>query len=187
MSILSPKETVVGDVVICVPQAMVRARSSALLARRWPIWLSGTLHLMAMIMKGQGPGGHVGKRNATRFGRPGRDGRTVEGELVCMAGLKLARPSTICASILCWRLASALLRPSPFYGWSGPWSCIGMVAAELFNAAVESLVDLCQGITTLAASIRIWLRAACEIAAAISLLVGGLVFIPRLWAIINSS
>ncbi|MGI6558735.1 MAG: diacylglycerol kinase family protein [Limnochordia bacterium] len=73
--------------------------------------------------------------------------------------------------------------------WALVVLCIGMVvAAELFNAAVESLVDLCQGdYHPLAAAAKDMAAAGVLIAAAISLLVGGLVFIPRLWAIINSS
>jgi diacylglycerol kinase len=62
-----------------------------------------------------------------------------------------------------------------------------VVAAELFNAAVESLVDLYQeDYHPLAAAAKDVAAAGVLIAAAAASLVGGIVFIPRLWAIINS-
>ena len=72
--------------------------------------------------------------------------------------------------------------------WALVVLCIGMVlVAELFNTTVESLVDLCQeDYHPLAAAAKDVAAAGVLIAAVAALLVGGIVFIPRLGAIIRS-
>ena len=83
---------------------------------------------------------------------------------------------------LAWALSLSRLE------WALVILCIGtVVAAELFNAAVESLVDLYQeDYHPLAAAAKDVAAAGVLIAAAAASLVGGIVFIPRLWAVINS-